>query len=163
MMHLAVTRAKYPTEQHVANYYDRLLTRVKSVPGVTDAGMINLLPLSEGRLSGPVFFADLFHHGGCERLRTGGGSDYKRTAVLNLLLQRPIDLRAGICLESLIPDVADHSNDLHPGSVGGHNAEPHSLTHRVATVRDRTRELFVDDADAWRVCFVVFGEVAPTE
>lgn len=55
-MHLAVTRAKYPTEQHVANYYDRLLTRVKSVPGVTDAGMINLLPLSEGRLSGPVFF-----------------------------------------------------------------------------------------------------------
>lgn len=55
-MQLAVTRAKYPTEQHVADYYRRLVARVKSVAGVTETGMISLLPLSEGRLSGPVYF-----------------------------------------------------------------------------------------------------------
>ncbi|HEX3558173.1 MAG TPA: ABC transporter permease [Pyrinomonadaceae bacterium] len=55
-MQLAVTRAKYPTEQQVSDYYRRLIGRVKSVSGVVEAGMINLLPLSEGRLSGPVYF-----------------------------------------------------------------------------------------------------------
>lgn len=54
-MQLAVTRAKYPTEQHVTSYYDRLMTRVRSVAGVTNVGMISMLPFSEGRLSGPVY------------------------------------------------------------------------------------------------------------
>lgn len=55
-MHLSVTRAKYPTEQQVTDYYQRLIARVKTVAGVEEAGMINILPLSEGRLSGPVYF-----------------------------------------------------------------------------------------------------------
>ncbi len=45
-MHLAVTRAKYATDPQVAEYYSRMLTRVRSTPGVIDAGIVNRLPLS---------------------------------------------------------------------------------------------------------------------
>jgi putative ABC transport system permease protein len=55
-MQLSVTRAKYPTEQQVTDYYQRLTARVKSVGGVEEAGMVSMLPFSEGRLSGPVYF-----------------------------------------------------------------------------------------------------------
>jgi predicted permease len=45
-MHLAVTRAKHPTDPQVADYYDRVLNRVTELPGVLSAGMVNRLPLS---------------------------------------------------------------------------------------------------------------------
>ncbi|HWN99399.1 MAG TPA: ABC transporter permease [Blastocatellia bacterium] len=55
-MHLAVTRAKYPTDLQVADYYRRLVARVETIPGVTDAGMVNMLPFSELRTVYPVEF-----------------------------------------------------------------------------------------------------------
>jgi putative ABC transport system permease protein len=51
-----VTRAKYPTDSQIADYYRRLIESVKTVPGVVDAGMINLLPFSEQRAVHPVEF-----------------------------------------------------------------------------------------------------------
>lgn len=53
-MHLQVTRAKYPTDAQVADYYRRLAARVKTIPGVKEAGVVSLLPFSDGRPSGPV-------------------------------------------------------------------------------------------------------------
>jgi predicted permease len=55
-MHLQVTRVKYPTDSQIADYYRRLVERVKTVPGVVDAGMINLLPYSKQRAVHPVEF-----------------------------------------------------------------------------------------------------------
>ena len=55
-MHLAVTRAKYPTDAQVVDYYHRLVERVKTIPGVIGAGVINLLPFNELRLVHPVYF-----------------------------------------------------------------------------------------------------------
>jgi putative ABC transport system permease protein len=55
-MHLQTTQAKYPTERQAVDYYDRLLRRVRTIPGVLDAGMISLLPFSELRLVNPVEF-----------------------------------------------------------------------------------------------------------
>jgi putative ABC transport system permease protein len=55
-MHLQVARTKYPTDIQVADYYRRLVERVRTVPGVIEAGMASLLPFSSGRPSGPVEF-----------------------------------------------------------------------------------------------------------
>jgi predicted permease len=55
-MHLAVTRAKYREDIQVADYYRRLVDRVKSVPGVTAAGIVNRLPLSGIAQTGGVEF-----------------------------------------------------------------------------------------------------------
>ena len=44
-----VSRAKHPTDQDVANYYGRLVEAVRAVPGVTDAGIVNRIPLSGGQ------------------------------------------------------------------------------------------------------------------
>jgi len=44
--HVAAPRSKYPTDADVAAYYDRLLARVRAIPGVTNAGMVNRLPLA---------------------------------------------------------------------------------------------------------------------
>ena len=63
-MHLAVTRAKYPTETQVADYYRRLVARVKTIPGVIEAGMVNLLPFSELRTVYPVNFEGKPDEGG---------------------------------------------------------------------------------------------------
>lgn len=54
-MQLSVSRTKFSTDPQIAEYYRRLTARLKTLPGVVDAGLINLLPFSEGRLSGPVF------------------------------------------------------------------------------------------------------------
>jgi predicted permease len=54
-MQLSVSRTKYPTNQQISEYYRRLIARLKTLPGIVDAGLINLLPFSDGRLSGPVF------------------------------------------------------------------------------------------------------------
>ena len=55
-MHLAVTRAKYVTDRQVTDYYDRLIARIRSIPGVTGAGIVNRLPLSGITRTGPVEF-----------------------------------------------------------------------------------------------------------
>lgn len=58
-MHLAVTRAKYREDERVADYYLRILDRVKSIPGVTAAGIVNRLPLSGISQTGGVEFEGL--------------------------------------------------------------------------------------------------------
>lgn len=55
-LQLQVTRAEYPTDSALADYYHRLVARVKNVPGVTEAGMVNALPFSGSGVSGPVEF-----------------------------------------------------------------------------------------------------------
>jgi putative ABC transport system permease protein len=55
-MHMAVTRAKYREDVRVADYYRRLVERVKTIPGVTAAGMVNRLPLSGIAQTGGVEF-----------------------------------------------------------------------------------------------------------
>jgi predicted permease len=45
-MQIAVPPKKYAQGSEVAAYYHRLIERVKSLPGVLDAGVINILPLS---------------------------------------------------------------------------------------------------------------------
>jgi predicted permease len=55
-MHLAVTRAKYREDERVADYYRRIADRVKSIPGVTAAGVVNRLPLSGLAQTGGVEF-----------------------------------------------------------------------------------------------------------
>jgi putative ABC transport system permease protein len=55
-MHLAVTRAEYSTDSQVADYYGRLAARVKTVPGVIEAGVVNLLPFGENRQVNPLEF-----------------------------------------------------------------------------------------------------------
>jgi predicted permease len=55
-MQLQVTRAKYPTESQAADYYHRLAARIKTVPGVTEAGVVSLLPFNAGMPSGPAEF-----------------------------------------------------------------------------------------------------------
>ena len=45
-MHLAVTRAKHPSDLEVADYYRRLVARIRTIPGVLEAGVVNRLPLS---------------------------------------------------------------------------------------------------------------------
>jgi putative ABC transport system permease protein len=57
-MHLAVTRAKYPKDQQVSNYYDRIASRLKTVSGVMAAGFVNRLPLSGIDQTGAVEFED---------------------------------------------------------------------------------------------------------
>ncbi len=57
-MHLTVTRAKYPEDAQVSNYYDRIRDRVKAMSGVVAAGFVNRLPLSGIDQTGPVEFED---------------------------------------------------------------------------------------------------------
>ena len=55
-MELTVPREKYSTSAQIVDYYRRLIARAKTLPAVKDAGFINLLPLTEGGLVGPVEF-----------------------------------------------------------------------------------------------------------
>ena len=55
-LHLAVTRAKYHEDERVADYYQRMVQRVKSIPGVTGAGIVNRLPMSGISQTGGVEF-----------------------------------------------------------------------------------------------------------
>jgi putative ABC transport system permease protein len=57
-MSLQVTKAKYPTVPQVADYYQRLVARVKTIPGVIEAGAVDMLPLSGTSVSGGVQLAD---------------------------------------------------------------------------------------------------------
>ncbi len=55
-MHMAVTRAKHREDERVADYYRRIVDRVKSIPGVTAVGIVNRLPLSGIAQTGGVEF-----------------------------------------------------------------------------------------------------------
>jgi predicted permease len=55
-MHLAVTRAKYGQDAQVADYYRRIVDRVKSTPGVVAAGIVNRLPFSGIAQTGGIEF-----------------------------------------------------------------------------------------------------------
>lgn len=55
-MQLQVTRAQYPTDAELGDYYHRLVARVRTIPGVTAAGLGGL-PFSTFGASGPVEFA----------------------------------------------------------------------------------------------------------
>lgn len=55
-MHLTVTRAKHPTDLEVADYYRRMVARIKTIPGVLEAGLVNRLPLDGGTQTNPAQF-----------------------------------------------------------------------------------------------------------
>ena len=55
-MHFAVSRAKYRQDEQVAAYYARLLDRIRAIPGVTAAGLVNRLPFSGIAQTGGVAF-----------------------------------------------------------------------------------------------------------
>ncbi|HEY1341365.1 MAG TPA: FtsX-like permease family protein, partial [Bryobacteraceae bacterium] len=55
-MHMAVTRAKYREDERVADYYRRIVDRVKTIPGVKAAGVVNRLPLTGIAQTGGVEF-----------------------------------------------------------------------------------------------------------
>ena len=57
-MHVAVTRAKYPQDAQVSNYYDRIIDKLRELPGALSAGFVNRLPLSGIDQTGPVEFED---------------------------------------------------------------------------------------------------------
>src|SRR5262245_55823125 len=55
-MSLQAAKAKYPTDSQVADYYHRLVARVKTIPGVKEAGIASRLPFGAGGGSGPAYF-----------------------------------------------------------------------------------------------------------
>jgi len=55
-LHLAIPRAKYPTDRDVAAFCERILERVRTLPGVVSAGLVNRLPLAGGTQTGPIEF-----------------------------------------------------------------------------------------------------------
>jgi putative ABC transport system permease protein len=57
-MSLQVTQAKYPTIPQLADYYHRLIARVETIPGVIEAGVVDMLPFSGSGVSGGVQLAD---------------------------------------------------------------------------------------------------------
>jgi putative ABC transport system permease protein len=55
-VHLAFSRVKYPQDRDIAAFAHRLVDRVRQVPGVTAAGMVNRLPVIGGLQTLPVEF-----------------------------------------------------------------------------------------------------------
>jgi putative ABC transport system permease protein len=55
-LHLAVPRSKYTSDALVADFCRRVLERVRALPGVESAGMVNRLPLAGGGQSGSLQF-----------------------------------------------------------------------------------------------------------
>jgi predicted permease len=55
-MGMQAPQAKYPTEPQIADYYQRLAARVKTIPGVIEVGMAGLPPFGRGYPGGPVEF-----------------------------------------------------------------------------------------------------------
>jgi putative ABC transport system permease protein len=45
-LHMAIPRSKYPTDQAIAAFYTRIIDRVRGLPGVVSAAMVNRVPLS---------------------------------------------------------------------------------------------------------------------
>jgi len=57
-MSLQVTQAKYPTITQVGDYYHQLVARVKTIPGVSEAAVVDTLPFSGNGVHGGVQLAD---------------------------------------------------------------------------------------------------------
>jgi putative ABC transport system permease protein len=55
-LHLAIPRAKYPKDRDIAAFCERILERVRALPGVVSAGLVNRLPLAGGTQTGPIEF-----------------------------------------------------------------------------------------------------------
>lgn len=45
-LHMAIPRSKYRTDQEIAAFYTRILDRVRDLPGVVSAAMVNRVPLA---------------------------------------------------------------------------------------------------------------------
>jgi putative ABC transport system permease protein len=54
--HLAIPRAKYGADRDVAAFCERILDRVRALPGVVSAGLVNRLPLAGGAQTGQIEF-----------------------------------------------------------------------------------------------------------
>lgn len=50
-----VSRSRYNADEEVAGYYSRLLEAVRAVPGVSNAGLVNRIPLSDGQTNSVRF------------------------------------------------------------------------------------------------------------
>ena len=61
-MHLAIPRAKYPGDRDIAAFCARLIDRVRAVPGVVSAALVNRLPLAGGAQTGPIEFEGIETH-----------------------------------------------------------------------------------------------------
>ena len=57
--HLAIPRAKYARDRDVAELCARIVERVRALPEVIAAGMVNRLPLAGGAQTGPIEFEGL--------------------------------------------------------------------------------------------------------
>ncbi len=55
-MHLAISRSKYGTDREVARFCQSVLERLRSLPGIDSAGMVNRLPLGGGIQIGRLQF-----------------------------------------------------------------------------------------------------------
>jgi hypothetical protein len=55
-LHMAIPRSKYRSDHDIAEFYRHVLDRVKTLPGVIAAGMVNRLPLTASNLLMDVEF-----------------------------------------------------------------------------------------------------------
>src|SRR5580765_1440366 len=53
-LHLAIPRSKYPRDPDVAAFGDRILERVRALPEVVSASLVNRLPLAGGTQTGSI-------------------------------------------------------------------------------------------------------------
>jgi putative ABC transport system permease protein len=56
--HLAVPRSEYPTDRAIADLYARMLERLRALPDVEWAGMVNRLPLGGANQNGTLVLED---------------------------------------------------------------------------------------------------------
>ena len=85
-LHLAVSRAKYGDDAGVARYLERLIDRVRAVPGVETVGIVNRLPMGGQMQAGVIQF-----EGRDARFNTDWRSvsaDYFRALTVPLLAGR---------------------------------------------------------------------------
>ena len=85
-LHLAVSRAKYGDDAGVARYLERLIDRVRAVPGVETVGAVNRLPMGGQMQAGVIQF-----EGRDARFNTdwrSASADYFRALTVPLLAGR---------------------------------------------------------------------------
>jgi predicted permease len=58
-LHLAIPRSKYPRDPDVAAFGDRILERVRALPEVVSASLVNRLPLAGGTQTGGIVLEGL--------------------------------------------------------------------------------------------------------
>ncbi len=105
-LHLAISRSKYRSDEHIARFETAILERVASTPGVQSVAIVNRLPLSgnrqnvfvefEDRLSESAFYggrvisADYFRTMGIPVIegRTFGGGDETTAPVVAIIDER---------------------------------------------------------------------------